>query len=48
MSFTLWVTSDCNLKCKYCYEGEKNTIKMNKKIVDDAISFGMKNFMKEN
>lgn len=29
ISFTLWVTTSCNMKCSYCYEGmEKNNINM--------------------
>lgn len=40
MSAVLWVTTDCNLACKYCYEGNsKPKLVMSKDIVDKAIKF---------
>ncbi len=36
----LWVTSICNLKCKYCYEGiEKESAYMNQEIAKSAIDY---------
>lgn len=36
----IWVTSACNLKCKYCYEGDdKKELYMNYNIADQIISF---------
>lgn len=46
MSFTLWVTTNCNLNCKYCYEGEYKLNKsMTKEMVDASINFGTEHFM---
>lgn len=46
MSFTLWITTNCNLNCKYCYEGENKLNKsMDKDIIDRSIDFGIKYFM---
>lgn len=46
--FTIWTTSACNLKCKYCYEGtNKECNNMNFDCADDTISFII-NIMKEN
>lgn len=40
MGYMLWVTTSCNLNCKYCYEGHsKKTISMTKSIADQAIDF---------
>lgn len=48
MSFTLWVTTNCNLNCKYCYEGEEKLNKsMNKEMIDRSIDFGIKHFMND-
>lgn len=44
-----WITTDCNMKCVYCYEGaEKNKSYMNKKVADDAIEFLIKQSKKLN
>lgn len=44
--FTLWITANCNLNCKYCYEGENKLNKsMTKDIIDKSIKFGLDNFM---
>lgn len=43
MDVSLWVTSDCNLNCKYCYEGlEKEKQYMSKDIVDKSIDYAFK------
>lgn len=45
MRATFVVTSDCNLKCKYCYEGtEKSKLYMDKDIVDKSINFIFNNY----
>ncbi|MCT4507721.1 MAG: radical SAM protein [Tepidibacter sp.] len=45
MSVTFWVTSDCNLNCKYCYEGsDKLKSYMSKDIVDKSIEYMFNNF----
>lgn len=44
--FTLWLTANCNLNCKYCYEGENKLKKsMTKDIIDKSIEFGFDNFI---
>lgn len=43
MDVSFWVTSDCNLSCKYCYEGkEKKQIYMSRDIVDKSIEYTFK------
>lgn len=38
--FTIWTTSSCNLRCKYCYEGiEKEVCNMSTAVADQTISF---------
>lgn len=44
MIFQLFVTQQCNLNCKYCFEGEKKSSRMNKDIVPFLVSF-MKNYI---
>ncbi|WP_270648183.1 radical SAM/SPASM domain-containing protein [Paeniclostridium hominis] len=45
MTTTFWVTTNCNLNCKYCYEGEdKLNCVMSKDIVDRAIDFTVNYF----
>lgn len=45
MSATFWVTTNCNLNCKYCYEGENKLNKvMSKDIVDKGILFTLDHF----
>jgi len=40
MLFNIWVTTICNLKCTYCYEGQKKkTIKMDRDVADKIILF---------
>ncbi|MCR2043147.1 radical SAM protein [Anaerosalibacter massiliensis] len=40
MKFTIFVTSKCNLRCRYCYEGtEKSNIDMTTEISDKVIEF---------
>lgn len=44
MSTTFWVTTNCNLNCKYCYEGEEKLNKiMSKEVIDKAIDFTLNN-----
>ena len=48
MFVNLWVTTNCNFSCKYCYEGEnkKNDI-LQKETVDNLI-LHIKNELSEN
>jgi len=39
MNATLWITNRCNLRCKYCYECEKNNSVMQSQTVDASIAF---------
>ena len=40
MLIGIWVTTGCNLKCKYCYEGtEKKSENMTKEVADKTIKF---------
>lgn len=39
MKFTIFLTDDCNLNCKYCYEGEKEKNYMSVETADKAIQF---------
>lgn len=43
MECTLYLSDDCNLKCRYCYEGhEKLHNKISKKTIEKAIDFIIK------
>lgn len=47
--FTLWVTSACNLRCKYCYEGVEKPIEfMTKETADEALNFISKTMQSKN
>ncbi|MFR4164063.1 MAG: radical SAM protein [Paraclostridium sordellii] len=47
MIYTILVTSDCNLRCSYCYEGEKkNKQNMTIETADKVIDFIKKTFPK--
>lgn len=49
MSATFWVTTNCNLNCKYCYEGlNKFNKSMSKDIVDKSIDFLLNKFNSDN
>ena len=38
MFVNLWVTTNCNFSCKYCYEGvEKKNYILDKKTVDNLV-----------
>ncbi|MDD6400805.1 MAG: radical SAM protein [Lachnospiraceae bacterium] len=46
--FTIWTTNQCNLKCKYCYEGDKKiNSNMNIRVADATIKWIVE-WMKEN
>jgi uncharacterized protein len=45
MIFQLFITKDCNLNCKYCFEGKKKNEKMNISIIKKIILF-MKEYVK--
>lgn len=39
-SYTVWVTTDCNMQCSYCYEGNnKSKNKLDIKTANDILSF---------
>lgn len=40
-NFTLYMTTDCNFKCKYCYEDYHNHYHLNGKILMEALEFIM-------
>lgn len=40
-SFTLYITTDCNLKCQYCYEDYHNHYQLNEKTLVDSLEFIM-------
>ncbi len=42
MLFNVWVTQDCNLSCKYCYEKEKSKKNMSLQTADTVIEFILK------
>ncbi len=43
MNYVIWVTTDCNMKCKYCYEGQnKKHLKLDKKKCDDIVKYIIK------
>ncbi|WP_148552106.1 radical SAM/SPASM domain-containing protein [Paraclostridium bifermentans] len=43
MDVSLWVTTDCNLSCKYCYEGlEKEKQYMTKEVIENSINYAFK------
>jgi uncharacterized protein len=45
MNSTFWVTTKCNMNCKYCYEGEKKLEKaMNVDIADRAIDYTIRHY----
>lgn len=46
MNFTILVTSECNLKCSYCYEGKKDNKNMTVDTADSVIEF-IKQTLKE-
>lgn len=40
MPYMIWVTTSCNMKCKYCYEGvEKENVYLNFEMADKVISY---------
>ena len=38
-SFTLYITTDCNFKCQYCYEDYHNHYQLNEKTLVDSLEF---------
>lgn len=39
MNYTIWTTTGCNLRCEYCYEGEKKAKTMSLKTAQKAIRY---------
>lgn len=49
MEYTIWVTGNCNLSCKYCYvEDMKNKINFSANYIPNLISFINKTYSYEN
>lgn len=49
MLSTFWVTTNCNMNCKYCYEGsEKSKQEMSLETIEDAIKYTVNHFKKLN
>lgn len=47
MQYTIWVAADCNLKCRYCYEGpNKPILIMNKETANDVVEYIKNDFIK--
>lgn len=47
-NYTIWLTTDCNLRCKYCYEGNsKKHITMNQKMANQVVKFICESFSNE-
>lgn len=45
MLSTFWVTTDCNMECKYCYEGsKKDKQKMSLETIEAAINYTINHF----
>lgn len=40
-NFTLYMTTDCNFKCQYCYEDYHNHYQLNEKTLVDSLEFMM-------
>lgn len=40
-NFTLYMTTDCNFKCKYCYEDYRNHYQLNEKTLVETLEFIM-------
>lgn len=44
-AFAIWVTTKCNMRCSYCYEGnDKDSHFMDKKTADETIKFVIENY----
>lgn len=40
LSFSIWLTTSCNLKCRYCYEGvEKNNLVLKEDYIDNIVNY---------
>lgn len=39
LNFNIFFTNNCNLKCRYCYEGEKQKSIISQKIIDQTLDF---------
>lgn len=47
MAVVFWVTTNCNLNCKYCYEGnDKPNFTINKEVIDLSLDFISKKIRK--
>lgn len=49
MNYAIWVTTECNLQCKYCYEGqEKPKLHLDKSKCDEILEFIKKDMKDRN
>ena len=39
VNFNIFFTNDCNLNCRYCYEGEKYKKYISKDVLDQVLEF---------
>ena len=48
-NYTIWLTTDCNLRCRYCYEGvEKKAIIMEQDLAAQVVDFICETFDDKN
>ena len=49
MKYSIWVTTDCNLRCLYCYEGqEKQHLSISRQVSDDILRFMQRDLIEDN
>lgn len=46
-NFIIWITRQCNLKCTYCYENDKQNLRMNDEIIESTQKF-ITNYIQKN
>ena len=45
MTYTIWVTTNCNLNCKYCYEGsDKPSLNLSEETANEIIKYIVNDF----
>lgn len=49
MTYTIWVTTNCNLNCKYCYEGsDKPSLNLSEETASEIIKYIVNDFKNNN